>query len=124
MLDKSRQVWELLLNQNVKRFTKYFLFLGDLLIHSLPELKRQQLQEQCMKKEDMIGISTFVFTPKVISRKKSILFTFYLTAVCLHYRERPFTKPRHQNWQECQCLLLIANKLKVHWRLLPMPGTK
>merc|ERR1711963_206936 len=37
---------------------------GDLLIHSLPELRRQQLQEQCMKKEDMIGISTFVFTPK------------------------------------------------------------
>ena len=49
---------------------------GDLLIHSLPELRRQQLQEQCMKKEDMIGISTFVFTPKVISRKKFFLFTF------------------------------------------------
>ena len=102
-----------------------FSFLGDLLIHSLPELRRQQLQEQCMKKEDMIGISTFVFTPKVISRKNfSFCLYFDLTAVCLHYRERPFTKPHHQNWQECPCLLLIANKLKAHWRLLPMLGMK
>lgn len=37
---------------------------GDLVIHSLPELRRQVIQTQCMRKEDMIGISTLVFTPK------------------------------------------------------------
>merc|ERR550532_2872568 len=37
---------------------------GDLAIHSLPELRRQVLQTQCMRKEDVIGISTLVFTPK------------------------------------------------------------
>ena len=37
---------------------------GDLAIHSLPELKRQSLQTECMRKEDVIGISTLVFTPK------------------------------------------------------------
>merc|ERR1712029_1264773 len=37
---------------------------GDLAIHSLPELRRQVLQTQCMRKEDVVGISTLVFTPK------------------------------------------------------------
>ena len=37
---------------------------GDLVIHSLPELRRQGAPFQCMKKEDVIGIHTFVFTPK------------------------------------------------------------
>ena len=36
---------------------------GDLGIHSLPELRRQ-VQTNCMKKEDVIAISTFVFTPQ------------------------------------------------------------
>jgi lethal(2) giant larvae protein len=36
---------------------------GDLAIHSLPELRRQVLQKQCMRKEDVIAISTLVFTP-------------------------------------------------------------
>ena len=36
---------------------------GDLAIHSLPELRRQALTN-CMKKEDVIGISTLVFTPR------------------------------------------------------------
>jgi len=37
---------------------------GDLAIHSLPELRRQVLQTECMRKEDRIGISSLVFTPK------------------------------------------------------------
>jgi len=37
---------------------------GDLAIHSLPELRRQVLQTECMRKEDVIGISSLVFTPK------------------------------------------------------------
>ena len=37
--------------------------LGDLIIHSLPELRRQALTN-CMKKEDVIAISTLVFTPR------------------------------------------------------------
>merc|ERR1711881_176599 len=37
---------------------------GDLVIHSLPDLRRQGAPFQCMKKEDVIGIHTFVFTPK------------------------------------------------------------
>jgi len=37
---------------------------GDLAIHSLPEIRRHVIQPQCMKKEDVIGISTFVFTPQ------------------------------------------------------------
>lgn len=36
---------------------------GDLAIHSLPDLRRQVLQTQCMKKEDVIGISSLAFTP-------------------------------------------------------------
>merc|ERR1711963_492548 len=36
---------------------------GDLAIHSLPELRRQVLQTECMRKEDRIGISSLVFTP-------------------------------------------------------------
>jgi hypothetical protein len=36
---------------------------GDLAIHSLPELRRQ-VQTNCMKKEDVIAISTLVFTRK------------------------------------------------------------
>jgi len=36
---------------------------GDLVIHSLPELRRQVLQTQCMRKDDVIGISTMTFTP-------------------------------------------------------------
>ena len=36
---------------------------GDLVIHSLPELRRQVLQTQCMKKENVIGITSLVFTP-------------------------------------------------------------
>ncbi len=45
---------------------------GDLAIHGLPELKRQVLQTQCMKKENVIGIGTLVFTPKAEA--------FYLSA--------------------------------------------
>ena len=36
---------------------------GDLAVHSLPDLRRQ-VQNECMKKEDVIAISTLVFTPK------------------------------------------------------------
>ena len=36
---------------------------GDLAIHSLPDLRRQ-VQTNCTKKEDVIAISTLVFTPK------------------------------------------------------------
>ncbi|XP_071745331.1 lethal(2) giant larvae protein isoform X2 [Lepeophtheirus salmonis] len=35
--------------------------LGDIAVHSLPELKRQ-IQTSCIKKEDVIAISTLVFT--------------------------------------------------------------
>ena len=36
---------------------------GDLAVHSLPDLRRQ-VQNECVKKEDVIAVSTLVFTPK------------------------------------------------------------
>ena len=36
---------------------------GDLAVHSLPDLRRQ-VQNECIKKEDVIAVSTLVFTPK------------------------------------------------------------
>ena len=36
---------------------------GDLVINSLPELRRQVLQTKVIKKENVIGISSLVFTP-------------------------------------------------------------
>ncbi len=36
---------------------------GDVSIHGLPDLRRQ-VQTNCMKKEDMIAISTFSFSPR------------------------------------------------------------
>jgi lethal(2) giant larvae protein len=36
---------------------------GDLAVHSLPDLRRQVVSE-CMKKEDVIAVSTLVFTAK------------------------------------------------------------
>lgn len=42
---------------------------GDLAIHSLPDLRRQVLSD-CMKKEDVIGISTLVFTAKGILERR------------------------------------------------------
>ena len=37
---------------------------GDLAIHSLPELRRQVVQTQCIKKEDVIAIASLVFSPE------------------------------------------------------------
>ena len=36
---------------------------GDLAIHSLPDLRRQVIQPACIKKEDVVGIASLVFTP-------------------------------------------------------------
>ena len=36
---------------------------GELAVHSLPDLRRQ-VQNECIKKEDVIAVSTLVFTPK------------------------------------------------------------
>ena len=38
--------------------------LGDLSIHSLPDLRRQVLQTSCIKREDVQGISSFIWTPE------------------------------------------------------------
>lgn len=38
--------------------------LGDLAIHSLPDLRRQVLQTACMRREDVQGISTYIWTPE------------------------------------------------------------
>jgi lethal(2) giant larvae protein len=38
--------------------------MGDLAIHSLPDLRRQVLQTACMKKEDVQAISTLIWTPQ------------------------------------------------------------
>ena len=37
---------------------------GDLAIHSLPDLRRQVVQPSCIKKEDVVGIASLVFTPE------------------------------------------------------------
>jgi len=36
---------------------------GDLVVHSLPDLRRQDAPMKCTQKEDVIGISTMTFTP-------------------------------------------------------------